>query len=206
MISHTGKFHQFLFPSLVWRIKSAKIFLTFDDGPHPMATPRVLNVLKSHNVHATFFLSGNHIAGNEKLVSQISNEGHSIGIHGYTHTRALAFSKQRTIDEIQLTERLIHSVISNTPKIFRPPFGFFSWNTVAAAKQLHYRLIMWSCLTGDFQQWSNEKVATNTLQGLSSGSILVFHDNNLTEQKISSILNSVIPQIKQRGFEFGVIE
>ncbi len=205
MISHTGALHRFFFPSLLWRMPGKKVYLTFDDGPHPTATPAVLDVLKKHGVRGTFFLSGKNIAGQESLVKRIIEEGHSIGIHAFHHSRLPAFSKERTKEEILRTEALLTPLLGDKPRLFRPPFGFFSWNTVTAAQELGYLLVMWSCLTGDFRSWSDEKVIHTALAELTHGSILVFHDNDLTETKISAILEVVIPKIRSLGFEFGAI-
>ncbi|MFZ4620383.1 MAG: polysaccharide deacetylase family protein [Bacteroidota bacterium] len=205
MIHHTGFLHKRLFPGLLWSMPGRKVFLTFDDGPHTTATPAVLDVLKEHGIRATFFLSGKNIAGREPIVQRIITEGHSIGIHAFNHSRSLAFSKERTKEEIQRTEHLLAPFLTSKPRLFRPPFGFFSWNTIAAAKELGYVLVMWSCLTGDFSSLSNKKVTDIAIKDLAHGSILVFHDNDLTENKIADLLNDVIPKIRALGFEFGAI-
>lgn len=205
MIHHTGVLHRTLFPGLLWKMPGKKIYLTFDDGPHTSATPAVLDVLKKHGVHATFFLSGKNISGREQIVQRIIAEGHSIGIHAFNHSRRLAFSKERTKEEILKTETLLAPFLPSKPRLFRPPFGFFSWNTIDAAKELGYVLVMWSCLTGDFSSLSNKEVADIAIKKLGHGSILVFHDSDLTESKITNILEIVIPRIQSLGFEFGVI-
>ncbi len=205
MITHTGMIHRMLFPSFVWRMPSQKIFLTFDDGPHPVATQSVLDVCKERNIRGTFFLTGKNISGNEQIVRRIVDEGHSVGIHAYTHTRALAFSKERTKEEILKTQHLLQSMIKQRIRLFRPPFGFFSWHTIAAAKELDFLLVMWSCLTGDFRNWSDDKIVSTATSKLRKGSILVFHDNDLTVHKITNVLNRTITEIQQRGFEFGAI-
>ena len=182
-----------------------KIYLTFDDGPHPRATEAVLDILKKHSVRGTFFLSGMNIPGRESIVKRIETEGHSIGIHAFNHSRSLAFSKERTKEEIKRTEILLKKIIDHKIRLFRPPFGFFSWNTIAAARELGYVLVMWSCLTGDFRKWSVERIVRNSLHKLSHGSILVFHDNDLTEHSIVEILDTTISKMKKKGFEFGAI-
>lgn len=205
MITHTGLLHRTLFPSLLWRMPGDKVYLTFDDGPHPFATGAVLDVLKHHNVRATFFLTGKNILGREQIVRRIENEGHSIGIHAYHHSRSIAMSKQRTKNEIQRTADLLSGIVTQQVRLFRPPFGFFSWNTISAAKELNYMLVMWSCLTGDFRPVDTSSIVQTSLKDLFRGSILVFHDNDLTQNRIAEILHTVIPQIKQRGFSFGAI-
>lgn len=205
MITHTGILHRLLFPSLLWRMPSKKIFLTFDDGPHPEATPRVLDILKKHTVRGTFFLTGKNIAGNEHLVHRITSEGHSIGIHGFQHSRSIALSKEKTTNEILQTKKILSSLTQQNIRLFRPPFGFFSWNTISAARKLDFTLVMWSCLTGDFRSWSDVRIITTATKKLTPGSILVFHDNDLTKSKIERLLDRTISQIKSQGFEFGAI-
>ena len=206
MITHTGRLHQLFFPSLVWKMDSPSIFLTFDDGPHPVATPTVLNILKSYNIKATFFLSGNAVGKNQSIVKEIAAEGHSIGIHAYNHSRTIAFSKNETMREILQTKQEIEKIVPFTSNIFRPPFGFFSWKTISAARAQNYRLIMWTTLTGDFREnWSNERIVTTALTKLTKGSILVFHDNELTKSRIASILPETITRIQDLGFTFQAI-
>jgi peptidoglycan/xylan/chitin deacetylase (PgdA/CDA1 family) len=205
MITHTGFLHRFLFPSMIWSMPGPKVFLTFDDGPHPTVTPAVLDALARHGVTATFFLSGQHLTGREAIVERIQREGHGIGIHAYHHNRKMAFSHRTTSEEIIRSKSLLHAITGTVPRLFRPPFGFFSWNTIRAAREHGVLLVMWSCLTGDFSSMSDERVIRNALTGLQRGSILVFHDNDLTEQRITRLLDAVIPEIKKRGFSFGAI-
>jgi len=182
-----------------------KVFLTFDDGPHSSATPAILDVLKQHQVHATFFLSGKNLSGREAIVQRIISEGHSIGIHAFNHNRSLAFSKEQTKSEIQQTVEILSGLTQQRTRLFRPPYGFFTWKTIAAARELGFLLVMWSCLTGDFTQWNNEKIVSTALRKLKHGSILVFHDNDLTQHKIAGIIDTAIPEIRKRGFDFGAI-
>ncbi|NUN69874.1 MAG: polysaccharide deacetylase family protein [Bacteroidetes bacterium] len=205
MITHTGALHRLLFPSLIWQMPAGKVFLTFDDGPHPTATDAVLDVLKEFGVPATFFLSGANIPGRERIVERIEAEGHAIGIHAYHHTRMMALSKERTKEEIRSTASLLHGIVRQPVRFFRPPFGFFSWNTIAAAREEGYYLMMWSCLTGDFSSQSDDVTVQKSLELLDRGSILVYHDNDLTQHKIAGILRRVIPQIQARGFSLGAI-
>jgi peptidoglycan-N-acetylglucosamine deacetylase len=202
MFLRTTTLHSRLFPSLLWRMDAPGIFLTFDDGPHDRATPAVLDVLKSHDVPATFFLSGCNIAGREALVCETANRGHTLGIHAFSHTRSLAVSKQRTLDEIRATSRMIQDCAGVTTRWFRPPFGMFSWNTIAAARELECTIAMWSIMTGDFKNWTEDKIITHTMKGLAPGAIVVLHDNALTEGRITTLLDRLIRQMKNAGCTF----
>ena len=202
MFLRTTTLHSRLFPSLLWRVDAPEIFLTFDDGPHARATPAVLDVLKSHAVPATFFLSGSNIAGREAIVRETADRGHTLGIHAYSHTRMLAVSKQRTVDEIITTSRLIEDAAGVTTKWFRPPFGMFSWKTIGSARELGCTIVMWSIMTGDFSKRESGAIVAHTMKGLAPGSIVVMHDNSLTEARIAPLLDTTIQRIKDAGLTF----
>ncbi len=181
------------------------VYLTFDDGPHPTATEEVLRTLSSHGTKATFFLLGENVAGRESIVREIAAEGHTIGLHGFHHSRMPALSKAKTRNELLKTSDVIQSATPKQKQIYRPPYGFFCRPGLKAANELGYRVILWSVLTGDFRQWDNTKVVSTAINGLSNGSILVFHDNERTKGKIASILSECISRIRDAGFELNII-
>lgn len=186
---------------------SPNIFLTFDDGPHPVATLAVLEILQAHKIKGTFFMSGLAVKKYPSLVREVEAENHTIGIHAFNHTRAIALSKKTTMSEILNTEKAIVEAGAHPAKIFRPPYGFFSWNTISAAKELKYRLVMWTTSSGDYRKdWSDEQVRATALTKLASGSILVFHDNELTKSRVREVLPPVITGIQECGLAFGSIQ
>ncbi len=196
-----------IFSSSIWKFSTpSTLFFTFDDGPHPIATPKVLKTLAKYNIKATFFLTGKNVLRYPNIVKDIAQSGHTIGNHAFNHRRTLAFSKKKTLEEIQQTENVIKDIIEKPLKIFRPPFGYFSPFTISAVKQLNYHLIMWSFLTMDFKNWSDEKIITRTIKRSSNASILVFHDNEATQNKIGNLLAPIIEQLQERNFTFSAIE
>jgi len=202
LITHTGTLHQRLFPSAVWKMPTDSIYLTFDDGPHPTATEEVLRALQVHNAPATFFLTGENISGNESLVREIASAGHTIGNHGYWHSRIPALSSRKTRRTIQETASAIQYITPRSKKIFRPPFGFFTWHTFSVARELGYQVILWTVLTRDFEHSGNSRIISNAMSRLSAGSVLVFHDNTRTMDKIGSIVSECIERIRDLGFSF----
>ncbi len=205
MITHTGKLHQAFFPSVEWRMSTPGVYLTFDDGPHLSATEEVLRTLDRHKAPATFFLLGENVVGRESIVQRIADEGHTIGLHGYHHSRLPALSQEKTLEEIRRSETAIRSITPRFKKIYRPPYGFFCWPGLKAAKKLDYRVILWSVLTGDFKRWNESKVISTALNALSDGSVLVFHDNELTTGKIGSMVSECILRIRDAGFQLHAI-
>ncbi len=197
MPSHTSSIHRILFPSIIWKMESPNIFLTFDDGPHPVATPAVLAILQKSKIRATFFMSGFAVKNNASLAQEVAAEQHSVGIHAFHHTREIGFSRKTTLAEILQTESALTELGIQPAKIFRPPYGFFTWNTISAAKELKYRLVMWTTSTGDYRSdWPNERISATALAKLNPGAILVFHDNELTKSKVEHILPRVIAGIQ----------
>lgn len=202
MFLTTGTLHARLFPSLLWKMDSPNVFLTFDDGPHTNATPAVLDVLARHNVPASFFLSGCNIEGREALVRQAASAGHTLGIHAWTHTRALAASRRRTRDEIEATRALIEHSAAVRPVWFRPPFGFFTWKTVGAAREAGCRIAMWTVMAGEFTAAPDARIIARTMDAIAPGAIVVLHDNGLTEGRIAPLLDTLIRRIKDTGLAF----
>jgi peptidoglycan/xylan/chitin deacetylase (PgdA/CDA1 family) len=167
----------------------------------------VLEILQTHKIKGTFFISGLAVKKYPSLVKEIEAEKHSIGIHAFNHTRSIAFSKKTTMSEILQTEEAITQAGVRSAKIFRPPYGFFSWNTISATNELKYKLVMWTTSTGDFRRdWSDEQVCTTALTKLTSGAILVFHDNELTKSRVRQVLPRVIAGIQERSLGFGSIQ
>ncbi len=207
MSSHTTTIHRFLFPSILWKMDSPDIFLTFDDGPHPVATPIVLELLQAHKIKGTFFMNGLAVKKYPSLLKEVDAEKHSIGIHAFNHTRSTAFSKKTAMSEILQTEEAITQAGVHPAKIFRPPYGFFSWNTISATKELKYKLVMWTTSTGDYRKdWSDEQVCMTAFGKLIPGAILVFHDNELTKSRVRQVLPRVIAGIQERSLAFGLIQ
>jgi peptidoglycan/xylan/chitin deacetylase (PgdA/CDA1 family) len=202
MIAHTGIIHQFLFPGIIWRMTSPGVYLTFDDGPHPTATAAVLDVLQSFHIPATFFVTGSNIEANSSLLRRTAAEGHSIGIHGFHHRRRDALTRESVRKEILLTSGLCRKYDVEPRNIYRPPFGFFMRATIAVAQSLNVRIVLWSTLTGDFRQWTDERIVRVATRRLNGGAILVFHDNDSTATRIRSYLPRCIETIAARGYSF----
>ncbi|MDA0987349.1 MAG: polysaccharide deacetylase family protein [Bacteroidetes bacterium] len=202
MILTTSEIHKKLFPTFLWQANNQNIYLTFDDGPHPFTTLKVLEALNKYSIKATFFLIGKNIINQPLIVKNIIAEGHSIANHSYNHKRSSSFSYSELKSEILLTDQLLNQISSNSLKYFRPPFGFFTWNTKKVASTLNYKVCMWSLLSGDFYGWNKNKIINNVKTNIKNGSIIVFHDNHKTKDTIYESLVELIPQLLDIGYKF----
>ena len=187
------------FPSLVWKQKCSQnnIWLTFDDGPFPDATHFILKILKAEQVKATFFLVGQQIEQYPDLFNQIIKDGHVIANHSYSHKNGWKSNNSTYLNDIEKCQKLMPE-----NKIFRPPYGKISPLQISKLKT-KYKIILWDVLSWDFlPNITPEKVKDNVLKNTTSGSIIVFHNNQKSLKKLIPILKETIQELKQKGFLF----
>ena len=196
----TPLFAQWLFKKLVWRIvNTEKVFLTFDDGPVPEATPWVLDVLKNEGIKATFFCVGENVVKHPEIYQRIINDGHSIGNHTFNHLNAWKTDTKTYLSNIEKASEVINT------KLFRPPYGKLS-PSVTKKLEENYDVIMWDVLSGDFDSnISAEKCLANVTKNTKEGSIIVFHDSIKAIDKLKYVLPEVIKVFKDKGIGFDKI-
>lgn len=153
------------------------VAITFDDGPDPVQTPKVLQVLKEQQTPACFFCIGQKVQENEALVREIINEGHLIGNHSFTHANYFPlYSLSRMKKDLQTCQFALEEVTSQKIKLFRPPFGVTNPTIAKAVRALGYIPIGWNIRTLDTQKLSKEKILKHIQNKLSPGSIILLHD------------------------------
>lgn len=202
------KFVQRIFPNILWSFPDKKngIFLTFDDGPHDIFTPQILNILEEYQVKATFFLPGAHIKGNEKIVQRIYESGHCIGVHGYEHISLLSKSKREIREQILRAQEKIQSLTGEPVKFFRPPYGRFSPAVIKACHSLSTQMVMWSFMSYDFDARMNDGRLVEIFQkNIRGGDIVVLHDGHENSGRTVRILREMIRICQSRNFELGEI-
>ncbi len=171
------------------------VWLTFDDGPHPEVTPRILDVLAAHCARATFFVLGSRITRPERqILERIDDEGHTIGNHGFAHRDLRELSPQRIRDDIRRTADLIAG-FRNVEMIFRPPYGARNPIVDQVVEELGYRTILWDIDSRDWQPaMQPDRWIDRTLSSIRAElrSIVLFHDIHETT---ADHLGSLIEQI-----------
>ena len=168
---------------VIWRTAPGLggVALTFDDGPDPVYTPQVLEVLRNYGARACFFVLGEKASRYPDLVDRLLAEGHEVANHGYTHRPYCFMGPGSTIREVEKGSRVIEQVTGRRPRLFRPPWGLFNACTLWPRYLYGQRVVLWSFMSQDWwRRQSPEDIARLVLRRIRDGSILVFHDSDTT--------------------------
>ena len=206
-----GMFHRNsrVFGSVLGRLPGGlkRIALTFDDGPNPEATPRILDALAKRDVKATFFILGAHAELWPELVRRVAAEGHQVGNHGYFHRKLHLKSPQYVKRDIELGKSAIERAGGGTPRYFRAPHGFRSPWVTAIARSLGERTIGWSLGVWDSDRPGVSSIVDRTIEGTKPGSIILLHDGdgynpNGDRLQTAAAVPEIITRLHDRGYEF----
>ncbi len=194
-----------IYRSCIWR-KSTEdrvLYLSFDDGPHPEATPFVLEQLANFNAKASFFCIGKNVQLYPDIYNEIIAAGHVVGNHTQNHMNGWKNTTDHYITDIQEATKSIHS------NLFRPPYGRISFAQIKALRSnpsLPQDIIMWDVLSGDFDTTINgEQCAQNVIQHAGPGSIIVFHDSAKAMDRLRVALPKVLSHFSELGYQFKAI-
>lgn len=169
---------QFFMPARTRSATSSnEIAITFDDGPIPGKTARLLEILKTHNIHAAFFCIGNRVNEHRDLVRRIHNEGHLVGNHSYWHKPTFDLLPASKVEkELIDTNAAIQSSIGVTPKFFRPPYGVTNPMLATAVKRGGFTVVGWSVRSFDTMTEDRAKLFNRVTKSLKGGDVILFHD------------------------------
>ncbi len=192
-----------IYPECVWQMPAGqkKIYLTFDDGPHPVATPFVLELLQKYNAKATFFCIGKNVEEYPLLYEEVLDAGHAVGNHTYNHPNGWKTDDVVYMDNINQAQKNIDS------KLFRPPYGRATKFQLKLIKGMGLVPVMWTVLSGDFDtRLSNERCLHNVIKNTGDGSVVVFHDSTKAFERLEYVLPKTLEYFSQRGFLFEQIK
>ncbi len=185
-----------------WEVKTQEkiLYYTFDDGPIPELTPKVLQILKKYNAKATFFMVADNIQKHKDVYQQVIDEGHAIGNHSYNHVKGWKLSDKEYYDNIEQANKIINS------KLFRPPYGQITPKQIKELSK-KYHIILWSVLSGDYdKKTSPEKCLNNIIRNAKKGSIIVLHDNIKAETNMLFALEESLIHYSKLGYRFHNLE
>ena len=179
-----------------------KIALTFDDGPHPRYTAKILEVLKKYGIKATFFIIGQNAEYYPGIVEQILADGHEIGNHTYRHKHTKMLTDEIFEDDVKRCNSLISEKYNVTAKLFRPPEGYVDEKVRAVAKSLGYSIILWNIDTKDWEHASVDEIERTVLKSVSAGDIILMHDYVSGSNTTIGALERIIPRLLDENYKF----
>lgn len=184
---------QRLYPCGKCRVGEA-VYLTFDDGPIPEVTPKVLAILDRYGVKATFFMVGENIDKHPEVFEQVVQAGHAIGNHTYNHMKGWKVSTAEYLANVQKFPK--------ETKLFRPPYGrTWVWQR-RAVKRLGYEIYLWDVLTRDYNPRRTPEAMLRQIQRCTRpGSIINFHDSVKSNERMLKVLPEAIEWLLANGYE-----
>ncbi len=190
-----------IYYSLIWDLNNGEkdLYLTFDDGPTPGITLKVLNILDKYNAKATFFCIGRNVERYPEIYGQILKRGHFAGNHTYSHLKGWETESREYYSDIKLAGSFIKS------NLFRPPYGKIKRTQLKHLRH-YYNIIMWDVMSFDFSQSvTKEKCLSLVLNNVRPGSIIVFHDSPKASENMFYALPKLIKIYSNLGYNFSTI-
>ncbi len=182
--------------------------LTFDDGPHPIYTQEILDLLKEYNVKATFFILGKHGELYPDILARQNNEGHEIGIHSYNHINMRKEKVEVVEAEFNKTWQIIYNSTGQKTRVFRPPYGTYNQAVYDMAVKNQCSVVLWTYYQ-DSKDWSNpgvDKIVKTVISQAQNGDIILFHDHNeASENQTIEALKVILPELINQGYKFVTI-
>lgn len=176
------------------------VALTFDDGPHQIYTAKLLDGLKERGVHATFFLMGENIEGNEELVRRMQEDGHLIGNHSYRHIQLTKAGEDAVCQAVEQTEELIEDITGSRPEYLRPPYG--DWNENLECR-MNLTTVFWTVDSMDWKLKNTAKVVRRVEKDIKPGDIILMHD--IFPTSVEAALQ-LIDNLQAEGYTFVTVD
>ena len=201
-IEQVPDFVRNLYPKALWRMNPDEkaVYLTFDDGPIPVITPWVVELLRQYDVKATFFMVGDNVRKHPQEYMQVIENGHRVGNHTFNHLKGLFTDTKEYVENVEKADSLLHS------NLFRPPHGILRRKQYNELSR-DYRFVMWDLVTRDYSKRMNgEEVLATVKRLVRNGSIITFHDSIRSEKNLKYALPRSIEWLLEQGYEFKVFE
>jgi len=174
------------------------IALTFDDGPDPLTTGPILDILKQQKVKATFFVLGQAARENPGLLSRMKKEGHEIGNHGYTHD----YLQTKLVKELAETDEAVFGVTGVHTHFYRPPGGRVTRNQIDMVKHNGHVVALWSLDSRDWLNPGSKRIIRNVTQAAFPGAIVLLHDGGDKRVQTVDALEAIIQDLRGKGYRF----
>jgi peptidoglycan/xylan/chitin deacetylase (PgdA/CDA1 family)/glycosyltransferase involved in cell wall biosynthesis len=193
-------------------VRPRTIALTFDDGPDPVWTPKILEVLRRNHVHATFFVVGTSVVAHPEILRQIVADGHQIGVHTFTHADLGHVPPWRQSLELNETQLAVAGAIGQTTSLLRPPYSSSNdalddagWAAIRDAADQGYLTVLTTLDGEDWRRPGVDHIVANATPTGSAGQVLLMHDAGGDRAQTVAALGELLPRLKTRGFTFATV-
>lgn len=201
IIEQPAVYLRWIYPRAIWRMdhQEKAVYLTFDDGPIPEATPFILDQLDRVGAKATFFMVGDNARKYPHLLEEVRKRGHRIGNHTYNHIGGFKWLSWKYLKNAEKANEILQT------DLFRPPHGWMKPLQYIRLRQ-HYKIVMWDLVTRDYSKWlTAEEVVANVRKYARSGSIITFHDSLKSIDKLKSALPQSLQWLQEQGYAFKLL-
>ena len=203
IIEQPAVFLRWIYPHALWRIdkREKAVYLTFDDGPIPEATPFILDTLERYGAKATFFMVGENARKYPHLLAEVKARGHRIGNHTNNHIGGFRWWSWLYLANVVEANKVLHT------NLFRPPHGWMKMMQYRVLRHCGFRVVMWDVVTRDYsRRLTAEDVLNNVRRYTRPGSIITFHDSLKSIDKLKHALPEALQWLIQEGYEFKVFD
>ena len=203
LIEQPAIFLRWMFPHALWRMDhhQKSVYLTFDDGPIPEATPFILDTLDRFNAKATFFMVGENAVKYPHLLEEVRRRGHQVGNHTYNHLSGMRHFTWTYLANIKKADEILHT------RLFRPPHGWIRTVQYRVLRHVGIKVVMWDVVTRDYSRLlTADDVLNNVKRYTRPGSIITFHDSLKSIDKLKHALPESLAWLQKQGYEFRTIE
>lgn len=186
-------------------IDAPGVALTFDDGPHPDGTPRVLDELARRDAHATFFLVGEQVERRPSLAAEIVACGHTVALHGYRHRNLMRLTPRALADDLRRAVAVIGEATGKAVSVYRPPYGIFTPAGLAIARRERWTPLLWSRWGCDWTlRHGPAAIAERATREIGEGDVVLLHDSDFYSEagswrNTAAALSSIIDSLERRG-------
>ncbi|MEU9762268.1 polysaccharide deacetylase family protein [Streptomyces sp. NPDC047985] len=178
--------------------------LTFDDGPNPLYTPRILDTLREHDVRAMFFVCGETADDNRDLVRAIADDGHTVGNHSWTHPLVTELSRAGVRDELGRTSEVIEKATGTPPVWYRAPYGAWNRSSFEIGAELGMEPMAWTVDTLDWTGPDAGTIVRRVRDGAAPGAVVLSHDAGGDRSQSVSALRRYLPELLEHGYRITV--
>ena len=185
--------------------------LTFDDGPYPPYTGRLLDVLKEKKIHATFFLVGEQARLHPDLVRRMVDEGHTVGLHAFRHRDFLKLTEEEKEKDLQQGKEILQSITGKKPNYWRPPHGFRDSSVMKIAEEKQLQVVNWSVIPRDWTGIDKQEIYNRVMDKAEDGAIVLLHDGDSPLYKASrqatvDAVGPLIDSLREKGYHLVSME